>query len=558
MAARDTAFVARLREIRNQPVVDPSRSDDEYAAAFEHHGVNVDVENAPQLAAVIRGEEGEVAEALISALDDWAGRRRLMTDDQRWRRLVQIARLADDDAWRSGLRDALLGDELGRLKTLARDVDVGAQQPGSLTLLAMSLDRASERDVALQLLRRACEAHPRDYWVHQRLAVVLVGEFTIEDGRSVRHETSSKKELEEAAVHLRIALVLQPDSTFNMAFLGTVMHRRGDKADALAYLDSRLARYADDSALKGARAQVMFEEDPGAAVAGLQGVPSGPFGREVLERARLMGLGLSKHPERNIKRLRAIIGAEPKDGHAHTDLARLLLQVGDLEQASDYALAATGLRGDRPEAWQLFARAQLEQRRFAEAVEAFRGAQMLRGLRGFNIELERLSRLFAEREREFERKRVTGADPTRLDVRMDLARYCAFSGHSGRAAVLFKEVVAAWTPGGSRRPPGGPRGRPRAPMEILFEAGLVAVLSGDFKFARVCLERNLKADDRRSGGSRERGLRRPSALQLHRWRHDRRLAPIRSAEALGDMSDADRAVWEDLWRKVDKHLEATR
>ena len=140
---------------------------------------------------------------------------------------------------------------------------------------------------------------------------------------------------------------------------------------------------------------------------------------------------------------------------------------------------------------------------------------------------------------------------------MDLARYCAFSGHPVRAVGLFKDVVAAWSPGGSRRP-GGPRGRPPGPIEILFEAGLVAALSGDLEFARVCLDRNLRVDDRRPGGSREREAHSPSKLQLHRWRHDRRLAPLRSASALKEMSPQDRAGWEGLWRKVDERLSGGR
>jgi len=554
-AARDAAFVARLRETRNRPVVDPALSDDEYAEAFERRGVYVDKDAAARVAEIIRAQAPTVREAMIFGLDDWAGRRRLMGDEAPWRRLVRTARLADDDVWRSGLRDALLADQTDRLKALAAQVHGEEQPPGSLVLLAVSLSRSAERDVALDLLRRSCVAHPRDYWVHQQLAVALVGEFKKEGARRVRQEASLPAELEEAETHLRIALVLQPDSTFNMAFLATVMHRRGQSPKALAYVDQRLAEFPDDEALKVGKAQILLDDDPNAAVAELRGMRGGRAD-SVMRRARESGFGLPDDPEQEISRLQREVLRRPDNGPLRTDLARMLLLVGALEGAEKHGLAATGLRGNRPEAWHVVGRSNLERGNFELAAQAFQTARDLGLSSGRNLEMARTARRLADRAGEFRRHVETGESPRRFDSRVDFARFCCFTGRYAPAVASFKRLMEERARGSGRRPPREPPGRgPRfgrsrgfPPPDMVVDAGLAGVRAGDLKFARTCLGRLLgDRDDGPPRGGREP---RVHGLELHRWLHDRRFVSVRDGDALAAMDPAERDAWTELWDRV--------
>ena len=106
---------------------------------------------------------------------------------------------------------------------------------------------------------------------------------------------------------------------------------------------------------------------------------------------------------------------------------------------------------------------------------------------------------------------------------------------------------------------GPPRGRGRGmPVpDLMFEAGLAGVMANDSAFARACLESSLVVDDGPGPGAaarRERRIPGPFIMLLHRWRHDRRIAPVRDPASLARMDEADRTAWEGFWSKVDERL----
>ena len=114
---------------------------------------------------------------LASALDQWAflRRGRALHNPAGADRLVEVARAADPDPWRNGLRDTLARMEggparrLATLEGLADTADVDRLPVTSVTRLANSLSFLGRKDKAIGLLRRAQASHRDDFWVNADL-----------------------------------------------------------------------------------------------------------------------------------------------------------------------------------------------------------------------------------------------------------------------------------------------------------------------------------------------------------------------------------------------------
>ena len=84
-----------------------------------------------------------------------------------------IARLIDKDEWRQKLRDVRVAKDAEALERLALEKNVLEQPPPNLLILGRLLDKANARESALQLLRRAQNHYPTDFWLSFELANVL-------------------------------------------------------------------------------------------------------------------------------------------------------------------------------------------------------------------------------------------------------------------------------------------------------------------------------------------------------------------------------------------------
>jgi serine/threonine-protein kinase len=104
---RDRRLLDTLVEIRSAEADDRGGwgSDAAYAEAFRAVGYDATGRPAAEVTAAIRARPPDVAVALAAAIDEWAvGRRGRTRDRAGSAALTALARAADPDAWRDGLR----------------------------------------------------------------------------------------------------------------------------------------------------------------------------------------------------------------------------------------------------------------------------------------------------------------------------------------------------------------------------------------------------------------------------------------------------------------------
>src|SRR5262249_47768317 len=129
------------------------QADAEYARAFQDFGIDIDALSPAEAAAQIMGRG--VSPALVKALDEWGPlrRRARSQDDPGWKKLVEIARLADPDPGRIRCREALLHRDRRGLEELADAVPVHQVPPATLWLLGVTLKELGDLDKAMDLLK---------------------------------------------------------------------------------------------------------------------------------------------------------------------------------------------------------------------------------------------------------------------------------------------------------------------------------------------------------------------------------------------------------------------
>ncbi|HVS39827.1 MAG TPA: tetratricopeptide repeat protein [Gemmataceae bacterium] len=208
----------------------------QYALAFREYGIDVQTLRPEESAALIQASA--IRLHLAAGLDDWA--QALVFDDkeegkQKAAPLLAAAHQADPDPWRDRLRDALLSrwsEDLGQLTGSAPVEELSAP---TLGLLGGALVRqAKVSDAGLELLRRAQERYPADFWINHNLAVALFG------GQPPR--------LEEAIGFYRAAVALRPQSAGAQLNLGRALLGKGDAASASAAFREAIALKPDYAA----------------------------------------------------------------------------------------------------------------------------------------------------------------------------------------------------------------------------------------------------------------------------------------------------------------------
>jgi superkiller protein 3 len=148
------------------------QADAAFGRAFRDCGIDIDA-LAPAEAA------GEIARrgvrlALVKALDEWAPLRRWGRgdNDPGWKKLIEIASLADPDPWRNRCREALLRRDRKALEELAEAVPIPQAPAKTLWLLGLMLKEAGAPDKAVSLLRRAQHQYPTDFWINDELGAL--------------------------------------------------------------------------------------------------------------------------------------------------------------------------------------------------------------------------------------------------------------------------------------------------------------------------------------------------------------------------------------------------
>jgi tetratricopeptide (TPR) repeat protein len=154
-----------------------------------------------------------VRDALLAALDDWAV---AAQDPQRRAWVLEVARRADPDPWRDGIRDPALWDDAAALARRASGEQAAEQPPRLLAALGERLVGLGGN--AEGLLRKAQRRHPGDFWISALLGTVLL-----------RGDKPA-----EGVGYLRAALALRPDISTAHNNLAMALHDVGQREEAVA------------------------------------------------------------------------------------------------------------------------------------------------------------------------------------------------------------------------------------------------------------------------------------------------------------------------------------
>jgi serine/threonine-protein kinase len=224
-----------------------------YWSAFQNAGLDVDrllVEEAGE-----RIGRSTVAVEVAAVLDRWALIRRNIrgADDPSWKALLLVARLADPDAGRTRVREALERRDRQALLALASSGDVsGLSLEMLIPLLGDKLDIGQQE----ALLREAQRRHPNDYEINRALwlfflnmqppqweeayhfAAVLVALRPGDPGARNRLSVTlqAKGRLDEAIAECREALRLNKDDATAHNNIGVALAKKGQLDEAIAEL----------------------------------------------------------------------------------------------------------------------------------------------------------------------------------------------------------------------------------------------------------------------------------------------------------------------------------
>jgi serine/threonine protein kinase/Tfp pilus assembly protein PilF len=137
--------------------------------AFRDFGINIEAMEPAEAAARIKARTIRVA--LIKALDDWAAERKRARgkDDSGWKKVIEVARLADPDEWRNPCREAVLRGDRQALAKLAGAIPIDRVPPATLWMLGSDLTELGARDEGMSLLRKAQERYPDDPNINEAL-----------------------------------------------------------------------------------------------------------------------------------------------------------------------------------------------------------------------------------------------------------------------------------------------------------------------------------------------------------------------------------------------------
>jgi tetratricopeptide (TPR) repeat protein len=248
-ALADLEFVRRLEETRAESgtvwgtrdrtsIPLAARADQEYSAAFREAGIDVDTLPVKEAVERIAGR-GQIAAAVLPALDDWVAVRSTVKNEAGTRRLIDVLQTADPDSWRQQVRDCLARKDWPALENLAKSPDLDRQPAATIGFLSAALraqaesdtDRSGEEQTELgprgffleiDILRRAQQRYPADYWINHRLGTTLIGMKTPEL-------------VQEGIGFLRAAAAVRPQNTDLIITMASGYEHLGQYDQVLAY-----------------------------------------------------------------------------------------------------------------------------------------------------------------------------------------------------------------------------------------------------------------------------------------------------------------------------------
>jgi serine/threonine-protein kinase len=299
-----------------------------YSAAFRAYGIDVEQGAAEQVAAQIR--DRDVRGPLIAAIDDWA--QNAPTPAARVRLLaIGNAAEARPGSFTSRVRDARASGDRAALSELALQARSSAQRPATTVSLAAGLREVGELDQAIDVLKRAQDAQPGDFWLNLELATSLM--------------LRQSSEPRDALPYLTSALALSDRNSGVYIYLGNAQVRAGKLADAEISFREAI-RLNEKSAVARSR-----------------------LGYVLNERGKL------KEGEETLAQAAAM---DPRDPRILFNLGLNLQRQGNNKRAAEVYQEAINLRPDYAEAYNNYGNTLTSLRRFDQASAAFERAIALK------------------------------------------------------------------------------------------------------------------------------------------------------------------------------------
>ncbi len=232
----------RLRRSESQDgfaAFDLAATDSRYAEAFAAAGYDLLTPSSQVAAEHVR--TSPIRNRLLVALDLWA--QVTPTHFDRRARLIEIANLADDDAWRTKLRAAVHTFDLTALLSIYSDPQTGQQSSEVLATLGEALRNQGGVDQSIELLRSAQLKDPGDFWVN------------IELSRSL----SSAGQTEQAIGYARAAIALKPNSAGALWDLAMLLKQQGAIDESLQVLGAMTTVVPDDFYVRMQSARMLID-----------------------------------------------------------------------------------------------------------------------------------------------------------------------------------------------------------------------------------------------------------------------------------------------------------
>ncbi len=398
----DRRMVKRLEEIRTRPgdqyQFDYSKRGADYAAAFREYGIDL-AALAPEEAAN-RIRKSRILGRLTTALDTWADFKDPTPTDRLIprKRLKWLVAAVDPLPHRNKYREARRAKDLEGLQSMARSPGVKDLPVEVLLCLARNLYLMGDRDRSTDLLRVVALRYPGDFWVHYRLARVLLETVGSGKEEAVRHALAAVavrpgsagawnlvgltflelNRVEDAITAFEKAREINPELTYVMNNLAKCHLQKGDRKSAVeAYREASrvsaqggeshfflgLAHQATgnlDAALDSYRKATKVRPDHAKAHCNLGVI-----------------LGWKGDLKSAVKAYRQAIEADPGLLKAHVNLADVLLKRNQLQEALDAVHDALEMDPGFAYAHDAHSRILKRMGRFDDSIEAGRKAVRL-------------------------------------------------------------------------------------------------------------------------------------------------------------------------------------
>jgi Flp pilus assembly protein TadD len=305
-----------------------------YTAAFDAYNLPV-LELEPEETA-LRIAASAIAKQLRAALVDWSN---VHSNPVENKKLRMCLRLADRDAWRQQVWDALDDKDRAKLARLAQ--------------------------AAIKYLRQAQQRHPDDFWINHQLAYYLA--------------EMEEPQLEEAIGYYRAALALRPHSPGVHLNLGNALMGKGRLDEAIAENCEAIRLKKDYAEAHNNLGRALSKKGQlDEAIAEYRGAIR--LKKNLYEAHDNLGRALSDKGqlEEAIAEFRECSRLKKDDAEAHYNLGFVLLKKSQLDEAIAEFREAIRLKKDHAEAHNNLGAALRYKDQFDAAIAEFREAIRLK------------------------------------------------------------------------------------------------------------------------------------------------------------------------------------